>query len=144
VVGSTYGTNLGEPLDYFTGVVTAGVPIVAFEKFSETYKLINTNLIGELSTYEMVSANSYKLSSYSDEWGWGLILPDNYTKNSVPHYYNFFEYISTFNNDQTEGVINWQDPYNTITENITSKEQWKNIRLDLVSYTLTKGLSLIK
>jgi hypothetical protein len=141
---TTYGTNLGEQLNYSDAIITAGIPIVAFEKFSGTYKFIDTNIVGALSSYDIINSNSYYLSSYSDQWGWGLTLPDNFSKNSVPNYYNFYSFISTFNNQQTEGVINWQDPYNTLTENVTSVDQWKNIRLDLISYTLTKGLSLIK
>ena len=141
---TTYGINLGEQLNYSSAIITAGTPIVAFEKFSETYKFIDTNITADITKYNMVDGNSYTLSSYSDDWGWGLVLPDNFTKNAVPNYYNFYTYISTYNNEQTEGVINWQDPYNTLTENITSVQQWKDIRIDLIAYTLTKGLSLIK
>jgi hypothetical protein len=141
---TTYGVNLGNPLNFYNAIITAGTPIVAFEKFSETYKFIDTNIVAHLSSYHMIDDKSYPLSSYSDNWGWGLTLPDKFESNFIPNYYNFYTYISNFNNEQTEGVINWQDPYNTITENVTSVDQWKNIRMDLISYTLTKGLSLIK
>ena len=37
-----YGTNLGEEINTTTYTITAGVPIVALEKFSNTYTLLNT------------------------------------------------------------------------------------------------------
>lgn len=140
-----YGVNLGNKLDFFTSYISAGVPIVAFEKFSETYKLINTDIIGPLSSYYIQSKNTpYPLSGYSDQWGWGLVLPDNYITNAIPNYYIFYSYVSGYNNDQTEGIINWQDNYNTVPESINSLSAWRDIQSDLISYTLTKGLSLIK
>ncbi len=142
---SIYGINLGDKLDFFTSYITAGISIVAFEKFSETFKLIDTNIIGPISSYNINNSNSsYALSNYSDKWGWGLVLPENYTQYMIPNYYIFYSYVSGYNNEQTDGIINWQDQYNTIPENIKSLSAWREVQTDIISYTLTKGLSLIK
>ena len=142
---SLYGVNLGDKLDFFTSYISAGTPIVAFEKFSETYKLINTDIIGPLSSYYITNKTTpYPLSGYSDQWGWGLVLPDKYESYGVPNYYIFYSYLSGYNDEQTEGVINWQDVYNTVPESINSLSAWRSAQTDLISYTLTKGLSLIK
>jgi len=76
------GKNLGKLIPLHSGVVQPyKYGIVAYEKFSENYKLVNTNL---LSAYDMrfrdFETKSFPLSDYQDVWGWGLILPDTLGK----------------------------------------------------------------
>jgi len=64
-----YGVNIGDEIDTTTYVVSASTPIVALEKFSNEYVLLNT--------YQPISAvgsYQYPLSSYSSDWGWPLVL----------------------------------------------------------------------
>ena len=77
-----FGKNLGNNIPVLNGIVQPyKYGIVAYEKFSEKYKVINTNL---LSAYDMrfrdTTTKSFPLSDYQDAWGWGLILPDNLGK----------------------------------------------------------------
>lgn len=142
-----YGFNKGSELNFFTAVLSTTNPIIAYEKFSDEYKMVNTALLS--TTYIQfrdLSATTYSLSSYHPNWGWGLILPNNYVLSSyeIPKYYSFYEYVSGFDNKQTEGLINWQDAYTTITENVSSSDQWNSYIENLITYSLSKGLSVIK
>lgn len=139
-----YGNNKGDELDFFTSVLTAGKNIIAYEKFSETYKIINTDIL--LTNYvDFIDDNrTYVLSSYSPYWGWGLCLPDTYTNDKIVDYYTFYEYVTGYVDIQTEGVLNWSDPYNTIRENLSSVEEWNEIKYNMITYSLAKGLGIIK
>ena len=74
VNSDTYGINLRDKLDFYTTILTAGsasTPIVAYEKFSEKYKLLNTDVLsGNYSEFKNVALQTYALSTYSNYWGW--------------------------------------------------------------------------
>ena len=142
-----YGFNKGKELDFLTAILTAGNNIVAFEKFSEEYKVLNTNLnvaSSKLTYIDHPTNKTYALSGLNEYWGWGLALPDNFDVTLVPRYYSFYEYVDGFNNKQTEGVINWGDKYTTISETISSIEDWQKIQENIITYSLAKGLGIIK
>lgn len=89
-----FGKNLGDQINTDTYIISAGTPIVAFEKFSTKYTLLNT--------YQPLSATgtlTYQLSGYNDDWGWGLVLPTIFSYNDFPKYYEFFEYESGVEGD---------------------------------------------
>jgi len=141
-----YGANKGKELDFFTTVLTAGTNIVAFEKFSETYSLLNTNLCASSAylTYIDPINRTYSLSGLNYYWGWNLSLPEQINTNFIPKYYSFYEYLTGYDNNQTEGIINWSDSFTTIPENIISKEEWDSIKENIINYALAKGLGIIK
>ena len=85
VNSNLYGINKGEELLVTSSELTAngGQPIVAYEKFSEKYTIVNTNLISAYDVrFNNLSNKTYNLSSYDDNWGWGLVLPDNFLERS--------------------------------------------------------------
>lgn len=141
-----YGINKGKELDFFTSVLTAGRDIIAYEKFSEKYTLINTNLCAASADLHYIDPikKTYALSAYNPYWGWRLSLPDEYNVNFVPRYYSFYEYLSGYVNTQTEGLINWADKNTTIPENIKTYSEWDEIRRNIINYSLAKGLGVIK
>jgi hypothetical protein len=141
-----YGVNKGKELDFFTSVLTAGKSIIAYEKYSEQYTLINTSLSASSMYLEYIDPviKTYALSSYNPYWGWRLVLPDDYNVKFVPRYYSFYEYISGYDNTQTDGLINWADKNTTITENVETYSEWDEIRKNIINYTLAKGLGIIK
>jgi hypothetical protein len=140
-----YGFNKGLELNFLTSILTAGNDIVAYEKFSETYSVINTNLLSSnyINFIDPVE-KTYPLSSYHPYWGWGLQLPDTYLATDVSKYYTFYQYIPTPSFEQTEGVINWSDENTTINEYISSVEEWNYIREYMISRALAKGVENIK
>ena len=140
-----YGFNKGLELNFLTSILTAGNDIVAYEKFSETYSVINTNLLSSnyINFIDPVE-KTYPLSSYHPYWGWGLQLPDTYQATDVSKYYTFYQYIPTPSFEQTEGVINWSDENTTVNEYISSVEEWDYIREYMISRALAKGVENIK
>jgi len=142
-----YGFNKGDKLDFFTGILTAGNNIIAFEKYSETYRVLNTDIlsstIGGIQYIDNIN-RTYNLSSYHPNWGWSLILPDNYNNSQIPLFYDFYEYLVAYSNIQTEGVINWNDPLNTIPDNISTIEELDGIKEKMIYYSLVKGLGIVK
>jgi streptogramin lyase len=141
-----YGGNKGQELDFFTTILTAGNNIVAFEKFSESYSLLNTNLsvASAYMSYIDPINRTFALSGLNSNWGWNLSLPEILNSNFIPRYYSFYEYLTGYDNTQTEGIINWSDNQTTIPENIVSKEQWDGIKENIINYALAKGLGIIK
>jgi hypothetical protein len=147
-VGVRYGRNRGPELDVYTTILTGGVDgyLVAFEKFSEQYHMVNTNLVSAgYVPYIDAGAQTYALSSYDTQgrWGWGLVLPSNMVAEDLDKYYSFYTYISSTDEQQSSGLINWSDPNTTITENISSIDQWNSIIEDMITYTLAEGLELL-
>jgi hypothetical protein len=97
---SVYGINLGDEINTNTYVVSAGIPIVALEKFSNKYSLLNTEQPVEYTTNTV-----YALSSYNQNWGWPLVLPDTFQFGDIEKYYLFFEYVDTFDNTLYDNTI---------------------------------------
>lgn len=95
-----FGKNLGDEIDTNAYTISAGVPIVALEKFSNTYVLLNTQ-----QPVESLSATTYKLSSYNLNWGWPLVLPDIFTFEDFDKYYIFFEYNPVYDGKLTDFSI---------------------------------------
>jgi len=142
-----YGINKGEELDFFTSILTAGNNIISYEKFSETYRVLNTNILSSVSgniTYIDANTRTYQLSTYHPNWGWGLLLPEEYSNDQIPLLYTFYNYVTGYTDIQNEGVINWSDPYNNIPKNITDIQVWDSIKQKMICYTLAKGLGIIK
>jgi hypothetical protein len=135
----TKGKNLGTLISPTTGTITVGVPVVTYEIFSGNYNLVNTVAISGYNLGAIVP-----LSSYNYNWGWGLVLADlNSTNFST--YYNIYTYIPTVSGDYFNNIINWSDPYTTLTEVQSGYSNWSannGIVQTLLSYELTKGLQL--
>jgi len=140
-----YGINKGEELNFLTTVLTAGNYIIAYERFSEIYTKINTDILSASYINFLNPTNkTFLLSTYNNNWGWGLALPDDYVNEKIPIYYKFYNYVEGYPNTQTEGIINWQDNQNTISENLSSVDDWNEIKNKMLTYSLVKGLGIIK
>lgn len=149
VYSTTYGINLGDELDTLTTILTAGSAaknIVAYERFSGNYKLINTDLLSSSNVaYKNSILQTYALSSYNNYWGWGLILPNNFTPTLFDQYYKFYDYVETYNGDTLNSVINWDDSLNTLTNSQSTQAAWslQNGFMDqILMQTIFAGLSL--
>lgn len=159
-----YGRNLGQLIDISTYIVSAGKYIVAKEKFSGIYTLINTNLVvnlkdDNLNYYNLIYPGIYKkdniycypLSAYTNDkiikfedknykigWGWNLILPDNY---KLADYYEFYEYIPTEEEFIYNNIIDWSNKYNKININdIKNIDDWEEIKKKYIMQNLYTNL----
>lgn len=136
-----YGKNLGNKINTSTYTITAGTDIVAYEKFSKIYKLLNT--------YQPLCAatpttSSYKLSNYSSNWGWPLVLPQDTSLQSINTYYDFYEFTPLAAGNVVGGILNFTHttvPYDIDNTQLIEKSGiYENIILD----TLYQSLSLTK
>jgi hypothetical protein len=153
-----YGINLGTEINPLTGYFAFDTPVVAYEIFSGNYKLVNTNYINSdvtylpvitsynsIEDYTTVYSNLIALSSYTSDWGWSLVAPDNITGTAITGYYKFYNYkpadIDTYYNN----IIDWKDFLTTLSPTNSSYNTWSNdngIMQNMFSYELTKGFKL--
>lgn len=138
-----YGKNLGEELDFTTTTLSAGIDgnIVAYERFSNSYMICNTNVL----TADFIDPINkiYALSSYDPVWGWSLVLPQTYTQEDITKYYTFYQYKSGYSGEQLEGIINWSDKFTTMSEAVTSYSDWWSDAENIITRELMLGLELL-
>lgn len=133
-----FGTNIGDELNSQTYVLSAGTDIVALEKFSGDYTQLNS-----YQPFNALSGTTTPLTAYSSNWGWPLVLPNNFNTSDFDKYYTFFEYTSAFDNTITDNVIDFENPSTTITKQEATKDE---LRRDggifdyLIHNTLYKSL----
>lgn len=129
------GRNLGNKISPVSGIITQSTPIVAYEKFSNLYKLVNTfNLL-----------STVPLSTYNYNWGWGLVAPKSISGVKISNYYDFYEYINIVEGSVYNNVIDFNNPLNTLSPYSSSYKEWSKkdgIMQNALSYELTKGLKL--
>ena len=135
----TYGKNLGDQISTRTYVVTAGTDIVALEKFSGTYSLLNT-----YQPVCAVSAYQYPLSGYSSDWGWPLVLPVNFTYSDIDTFYNFYTFNNTIDGTILNGVIDFVNPQTNIEFNtpLSTFNAPNGVLETIITNTLYSSLSL--
>ena len=134
-----YGINIGDQINTSTYIVSAGTPVVALEKFSNTYNLLNT--------YQPVSALSatvYPLSAYTSDWGWPLVVPTVFDFKDIGKYYIFFDYVNQYDNTLIGGIVDFDNSNTTISKTVDNTSLFgsggifENMLLD----TLYQSLSL--
>ncbi len=134
-----FGINLGPQINTSTYTITAGTHIVALEKFSGNYTLLNT--------YQPLCAASgaqYNLSQYSTDWGWPLVLPTQFNYNDFEKYYFFFEYIDQFDGRNTNYTVDSSNVLTTVLSTATNEDLFKRngIFENMISSVLYDSLSL--
>jgi hypothetical protein len=170
---SNKGKNLGNKIDFNVDILSGGEsykPIVAYEKFSKRYKLLNTDPTSAFDFRYLGNNKTFSLSSYNTRWGWGLVLPGGtgdyeYLKDEsgdnllledglrilnenkglptseIPNYYTFFEYISTVNGDN---VFSFYDDTNiSSTCNLNTLSSIDDSIDDILLKDLYSGTNLI-
>ena len=138
--GEKYGKNLGSEIDTYSYTVTAGTDIVALEKFSNNYSLLNT--------YQPICAVDtlqYKLSEFNDDWGWPLVLPVSFSSTDLSKFYTFYEYTSGFEGTVYDGILNYADILNNfdISTTLSSFKGDNNIEDIAIRNSLFSSLSII-
>jgi len=116
----TFGKNRGQQLSFGTTVLSAGSGIqphyiLTYENFSETYNIVNTNLLN-LTCYQTItnSVSTYPLSAVDNTWGWGLILPND--RNVDPSiYYTFYQFVPGTQGSLLQEFLDFNNPNNTLS-----------------------------
>ncbi|GEM_PF-2587581 len=143
-----YGKNRGDILPIETTLLETGVGsknILAYEKFSEQYKLLNTNILSA-TDIGYTSDNMYPLSAYNPSWGWGLIMPTSITSADINKYYVFYDFIDTIEGSYLQKFIDFDNVNNTYLTSLTSYDQYIDkwgIAEKVISHNLYTNLGLI-
>lgn len=119
IISNVLGKNKGKELPIMSTLLQTGEnakPIVAHEKFSDTYTLLNTNLLScHKFRYLYPETNTYALSDYSKFWGWGLVVPPQIGTED-----NFLALENTTYNSPSgqllyQNVLKFQDNFGRLT-----------------------------
>jgi hypothetical protein len=138
-----FGKNLGAEIS-LNQTITAGNSIVTFERFSGTFRLVNSfQPVSALSP----TSKTYEILNYDDSWGWGLVLPEDGYGANISNYYFFYEHTPIINGTISDGIINFYDPNTTLQFTNSSYSNWAGadgLISGMLSNQLYKGLNLIK
>jgi hypothetical protein len=154
-----YGINIGDEIDPDTYTVNPFIPIVALEKFSNVYSVINTfqpgnlaeadilmdsngNIITDqygnyITTTNIISLSTYPLSTYSYDWGWPLVLPNDFQFSDMSKYYLFFDYVAQYDNTIIGGIIDFENPRTTVDYIDVSTDTFQHMFMDTIYQTLS-------
>lgn len=134
-----YLENVGDEIDLYNGSFLANEPIVALEKFSNTYKLKNTTITNGYN-----SGDTVYLRDYSYNWGWGLVAPETLSATEVGSFYKFFR-LKPSEPEVFNNLLDWDSALNTISKTLSTENDWfgdNNIADQNFTYALVKGLKL--
>lgn len=145
---TVFGKNKGDLLPVETTVLHTGSQsrnIIALEKFSEEYSLINTNILSA-SNVNYNGSNTYPLSTYNNTWGWGLVLPKGVEGIDIANYYQFYEFNDSIEGSLLQKFIDFDNTENTYITSLTSAEdysmKWGEME-NIISHNLYTNLNLI-
>lgn len=145
---TVFGKNKGDLLNVESTLLYTGDKshnIVALEKFSEEYTLLNTNILSA-TNIDYIDTNTYALSSYNNTWGWGLILPNDVDGIDIKDYYEFYEFNDTIEGSLLQKFIDFDNINNTYLTDTTSFAEYSDkwgIAESVISHNLYTNLSLI-
>lgn len=141
----TYGKNLGDlitnPISY---TVSAGSNIVAYEKYSKVYKLLNTYqpLCAAIKP-SIFNTTQYKLSDYNSTWGWPIDVPNDGYAN-ISTYYDFYTFRENDSKNIIGGVINFDMSNLNFETSYQDLIKYQGIFDNIILDTLYSSLSLTK
>lgn len=142
------GKNMGEQIQIGTGKFIVGQPIVAYEKFSEKYKLIFNTIIPTTNGIIPEIGKPYSLSGVNYDWGWGLVTGNKAQSGiDIEPYYMFYKYAPTVSNTMLDGVIDFENPLTTLQPTASSYQDWVKyggVMDTILARSLYEGLGIIK
>jgi hypothetical protein len=123
-------SNRGNLITSLTYTITASTPVILKDKTLNKYRIIPTGEIDGNSTYPL-----YDLATF-------IGLESNWKQ-----YYEFYEFVPSYDMKKIAGLIDWDNPQTTISENLSTANFWfgdEGFLDSQFSYELYKGLGLIK
>ena len=119
------GSNLGDIIPIDTGTFIIGEPIVAYEKFSEKYRLISQTIVPETNGLTPVLGQPYPLSGVNYYWGWGLVTGTRSQSGiEIEPYYIFYKFRPKNLDEMVDGVIDFKNSLTTLRPTASSYQDW--------------------
>ena len=122
--------------------------MVAYEKFSEKYKLISNTIIPETNGVPVAIGEQYPLSGVNYYWGWGLVTGNRAQSGiDIKPYYMFYQYNPYAANNVVDSVIDFNNPLTTILPTDNNYQEWQKyggIMETVLARALYEGLELYK
>lgn len=136
-----FGINIGDEINTISYVISAGTPIVALEKFSNSYTLLNT-----YQPVSSVGSHIYPLSTYSSDWGWPLVLPITMSIQDMKKYYIFYGYNDQYDNTSVGGLIDFENSKTTIIDTTSYNDLFRRDGIFTTMFidSLYQSLSLVQ
>jgi hypothetical protein len=139
--GIVYGTTTGQLVSAVSEELNGGTPIT-LEQFGQCEVL--TEGEDNLLTQALSSSSQYyRLSDYNSSWGWPLLSGGG---RDILDIYNFY-YQKDVTTDIENSIIDFTDPNNTISYNLTSYNDWSRdngTMSNIFSQSLYEGLKLFE
>ena len=139
--GFVYGTSTGQLISAATEELFDGVSITR-EQFEGCDILTEQGF--EILTQSLSSSSTYyRLSDYHPTWGWPLLVGGGRDLTDI---YNFYYQIDTVG-DIENSIIDFTDPNNTISYNLTSYSDWSmddGTMSNIFAQSLYEGLELFE
>ena len=132
--------NLGSILNLATDTFSATEIIVAKEKFSNTYKPVNTTIINGYSATSIIP-----LAQFTYDWGWGLVAPQSLSGLNIGGYYDFYR-LNLASQLIYDNIIDFTNHNSNITSNLSTYDDFygeDGIMDQNITYAFTNGLRLI-
>ena len=125
---TVYGKNKGNKISVENGILQTGdnsEDIIAYEKFSNKYTLLNTNVISAsnvpyLSASTSPGVSAYPLSGYNTTWGWGLVVPKTSLGLGIRDFYEFYKFVPGIEGGYIQKFIDFTNEKNTYLQPVTS------------------------
>ena len=139
--GFVYGTSTGQLISAAKEELSDGVAITR-EQFEDCGILTEQGF--EILTQSLSSSSTYyRLSDYHPTWGWPLLVGDSRDLTDI---YNLYYQIDTVG-DIENSIIDFTDPNNTISYNLTSYSDWSmddGTMSNIFAQSLYEGLELFE
>jgi len=139
--GFVYGTTTGQLISATSQELSAGAPIT-IESLADCEILTEAGL--DVLTESLSSSSQYyRLSDYNATWGWPLLSGGS---RDILDIYNFY-YLKDSVGDIENSIIDFTDPNNTISYNLTSYTDWSKdngTMSNIFAQSLYEGLKLFE
>lgn len=168
VCGHEHPGNKGELFNPTYYTVSAFTPFIIEDRTSSNYRYqlvtppalavsaIEFNSSCFTDTCSTINTNNESLTTYPLSGYYNILLPPVFDyslvatwsefQEAVTHFC-FYTYIPSYCTEQIAGVINWDDTYTTLEENLSSTTEWYGSGQTLermINCILHKGLGLIE
>jgi len=141
-------TNLGSNIDISTGSFIVGEPIIAYDIFNNSFRVIENTVVPTTDNIVPKFGSPYPLSGVNYNWGWNLVT-GNIAESGIDikPYYAFYSFIPNKKVEMVDGIIDFNNPQTTIAPKVSSYNEWTKfggIMERVISRSLYEGLDLIK